>query len=52
MPFGQVWTKTSLCILILSLEIPNDVQSVALYSDNIQATSKSSDQTAHMHRLV
>ena len=35
----------SLCSLLLSLETPNDVQSVALQSYNIQATSKGSDQT-------
>ena len=35
----------SLCSLLLSLETANDVQSVALYSQNIQATSKGCDQT-------
>ena len=42
----------SLCSLLLSLETPNDVHSVALHSYNIQATSKGSDQTARMRRLV
>ena len=36
----------------LSLETPNNVQSVALFSLNIQATSKGSDQTARMRRLI
>ena len=36
----------------LSLETPNDVQSVAQHSLNIQATSKGSDQTARMRRLI
>ena len=27
--FRQVWTQTSLCSLLLSLETPDDVQSVA-----------------------
>ena len=35
-----------------SLETPNAVRSVAKQSYNIQATSKSSDQTAHMRRLI
>ena len=38
----------SLCTLILSLETQNDVQSVALHSQNVQVTSKGSDQTAVM----
>ena len=38
--------------LLLSLETPNDNQSVAYLSLNIQATSKGSDQTARMRRLV
>ena len=38
--------------LCLSLETPNDVQSVAQHSLNIQATSKGSDQTARMRRLI
>ena len=42
----------SLCSLFLSLETPNDVRSVAQQSKNIQATSKSSDQTACMRRLT
>ena len=37
----------SLCSLLLSIEISNDVQSC-----HIQATSKGSDQTARMRRLV
>ena len=36
----------------LSLETPNCVQSVALQSQNTQATSKGSDQTARMRRLI
>ena len=35
-----------------SLAPPNDVQSVALLSKNIQVTSKGSDQTARMRRLI
>ena len=50
--FWHVYTQTSLCIPLLSLETPNNVQSVDLLSKNIQATSKGSDQTAHMRRLV
>ena len=42
----------SLCGLLLSLETPNDVRSIVQQSKNIQATSKGSDQTARMHRLV
>ena len=38
--------------LLLSLETPNTVQSVAQHSYNMQATSKGSDQTAHMRRLI
>ena len=34
------------------LETINDVLSVALHSLNIQATSKGSDQTARMRRLI
>ena len=34
------------------LSTPNDVQSVAEQSQNSQATSKGSDQTVRMHRLV
>ena len=36
----------------LSLETPNGVQSVVSHSWNIQATSKGSDQTARMRRLI
>ena len=36
----------------LSLETPNGVQSVAYHSKNIQPTSKGSDQTARMSRLI
>ena len=43
--FLQVKTQTSLCSLLLSFETLNDVQSVAKHSENIQATSKGSDQT-------
>ena len=50
--FYQVKTQTSLYSLLLSLETPNDVQSVAQHSYNIQATSKGSGQTAHMRRLI
>ena len=48
----QMWTQTSLCSLLLSLETPNDVRAVASESENIPATSKGSDQTARMRRLV
>ena len=41
------FTQTSLCSLLLSLENPNDVRSVA-----IQASSKGSDQTARTRRLI
>ena len=41
-----------MCSLLLSLETPNDVQSVAQHSSNINATSKGFDQTGHMLRLV
>ena len=34
------------------LRSPNDVQSVASHSLNTQATSKGSDQTARMRRLI
>ena len=34
------------------LKTPNDVQSVAKQSYNIEATSKGSDPTLHMHRLI
>ena len=44
--------KTSLCSLLLSLETSNDVRSVTLQSENIQVTSKGSDQTARMRRLI
>ena len=50
--FGQVYTQTSLCSLLLSLETPNDVQSVASQSWNVQATCKGSGQTARMRRLT
>ena len=39
-------------LVSLSLETPNDVRSVAEQSYNIQATSKGSDQSARMRRLV
>ena len=35
-----------------SLETPNDVQSVAKQSYNIQATGKGSEMTARMRRLI
>ena len=50
--FLHVSTQTSLCSLLLSLETPNDVHSVAQHSYNMQATSKGSDQTARMRRLI
>ena len=40
------------CNLLLSLETPNGVQSVAQQSKNTQATSKGSDQTARTRRLI
>ena len=49
--FWQVYTKTSKCSFLLSLETPNYIQSVALLSWNIQATGKGSNQTARMRRL-
>ena len=49
--FSHESTQTSLCNLLFSLETQN-VRSVALQSQNIQATSKGSDQTARMRRLV
>ena len=36
----------------LSLETPNDARSAAQHSWNIQATSKGSDQTVRMRRLI
>ena len=39
-------TQTSLCSLLLSLETPNAIGSVAQQSYNIQTTSKCSDQAA------
>ena len=36
----------------LKLKTPKDVQSVAIHSTNIQATSKSTNQIAHMRRLI
>ena len=50
--FWHVKTWTSLCSLLLSLETPNGVQSVALRSQNTQVTSKGSDQTVCMRRLI
>ena len=50
--FRKVLTQTSLCSLLLSLETPNSVQSVAKQSKNTQATIKGSDQTARMRRLI
>ena len=52
MAFRHRYTQTSLCSLLLSLETPNDVWSVALQQYNIQVTSKGSDQTAITRRLV
>ena len=42
----------SLCSLLLSLETPNAVQSVALESQNSQATNKGSDQTGHISEAL
>ena len=50
--FREVYTQMSLCSLLLSLETPNDVQSVAKHSFNIHATSTGSDHTVHMRRLI
>ena len=50
--FWQVQIQTSLCSLLLILETQNAVQSVGLQSYNIQATSKGSDQSVLMRRLV
>ena len=50
--FRKVLTQTSLCSLLLSLETPNSVQSVAKQAKNTQATIKGSDQTARMRRLI
>ena len=50
--FLQVKTPMRLCSLILSLKTPNDVWSVAQDLLNSQVTSKGSDQTAHMRRLI
>ena len=50
--FWQMCTQTSLCSLLLSLEFPNAIRSLALQSKDIQATSKGSDQNTCMHRLV
>ena len=47
----HVSTQTSLCSLLLSLEAPNDVQSVAWHSYTIQGTGKGSGQIARMRRL-
>ena len=38
--------------LTLRVKTPNDVQSVAEHSQNIQATKKGSDQTARMRTLI
>ena len=45
-------TQTSLCNLLLNLDTPTFVRSVAEKSLNIQATSKGSDQSARICRLV
>ena len=45
-------TQTSIRSLLLSSETPSAVRPVAEQSYNIQATSKDSDQTARMYRLV
>ena len=52
MAFWQVYTQTSLCSLLVSLETPNDVRSVALHSQNKQATSKGCDQAARLRRQI
>ena len=41
----------SLSNLLLSLETPNGVQSVAYQSKNTKATSKGTEQTVRMHML-
>ena len=45
-------TQTGLCDLLLSLEAPNDIKSVAWHSQNIQASNKGSDRTARMRRMI
>ena len=50
--FWHVKIRTSPCSLLVSLESPNGVQSVAKQSYNTQATSKGSDRTARMRRLI
>ena len=50
--FWQVSIQTSLWSPLLNTDTPNVVQSVALQSENIQATSTVSDQTAGMCRLI
>ena len=49
--FPTMW-HFDLCNLLLSLETPNDVRSVALESWDIQATSKGSDKTVCLRRLI
>ena len=50
--FDKGMLRPNLCSLSLSLEILNDVQSVAYHKYNIQATSKGSGQTARMGRMI
>ena len=50
--FWHMKTQTSLCSLLWGLETPNCVQSAAWQSWNTQATSKGSDQTARMRRVI
>ena len=50
--FWHEWTQAGLCSLLLSLENPSGARLVARRSWGVQATSKCSDQTAHMRRLV
>ena len=50
--FDKCRLRRACAASFLSLELQTDVQSVAKYSWNIQATSKGSDQTARMRRLI
>ena len=50
--FWHVKTRANMYSLLLNLETPNDVWSVAIQPKNIQARSKGSDQTARMRRLI
>ena len=50
--FDKCRLRRACAVPRLSLETLNGVLSVAKQSYNIQATSKGSDQTAHMRSLV